>query len=146
MDSNGSCGGAVLGQPAAQDRLERRRLEPARERDGLGVVVAVDQHGAPRARHAPLAEDRGVALGLQHPGLEPAGAHGLEQPFAADADALGLLAHGAETEEVDQTADDPLTLSGHEPVESIPLDHGPDHTANRCPGPGEMIEARVPAP
>jgi hypothetical protein len=111
-----------LGESAAEDGLDRVRLEPTLRRDGLNVVVAVDQHRARGPRDAALAKDGGVAASLQDAPLESASAQGGGQPLARRADLVRLLADGFRRGSR-RTLDDGTAARNEQSVERGPVGH-----------------------
>ena len=118
-------GRPVLGEPAPENGLDRIRLKPALEGNGLGVVVAIDQHGARRPGHPALAEYRRVAAGLEDAPVEAAGPHRGGQPLAGGPNQGRLLAHRVEAEEIGEALDDGAAARREQPVERGPVSrHG----------------------
>ena len=129
----------AFGEPAPEDGLDRIRLKPSLQGNGLGVVVAIDQHGARGPRHPALAEYRRVAAGLEDAPAEAAGPHRGGQPFAGGPNLVGLLAHGVQAEEIGEALDDGAAARREQPVERGPVSR---HGA-RIPQPRRLLLERL---
>src|SRR5205085_10698481 len=90
----------------------------------LGVVVAVEEQRHRGAGHSTLAEDRGVAAGLEHTPRQAALGQLRGEPCAGDANFLRLLAHRLEAKELEKALDDRATARDEQAIERRPVRHG----------------------
>src|SRR5204862_3745631 len=105
------------------DGLERVRLQPSLARDWLRVVVTVEEDGAASGRHAALAENEGVARGLEHAAVETALRERCRQPARSLPHARRVLAYRVEPHEFHEPVDD-RAATGREPaIERRPVVH-----------------------
>src|SRR6185295_15298646 len=118
-------GRVAFREPAPKNGLDRIRLKPPLGGNGLGVVVAIDEHGARGPRHPALAEYRRVAAGLEDASAEAASPHRGGQPLARGPNLLRFLADRVEAEEIGEALDDGAAARREELIERGPVSrHG----------------------